>query len=142
VGVTPTPAGATPIAEFRPNGAKLVFDASGNAHIAGRPSYLISRNPFPKYNPREASTRYDQAVLTGQYLANKTDRRVFICSQFGAPGCKETPRAVPVVYVDPGGLRRTSENPEGTVLTTPVSPAYFQELVAEGRGRSRLGWGS
>lgn len=134
----------TPLAEFRPNGQKIVFDAQGNGHVVGRPDYIVSRNPFPRtYSPRKPTQLYEDAVKTGQYLANRENKRVFICSQFGAPGCKTSPRAVPVVYVDPGGLVKADhQNPQGTVLVNPVSPEYFQELVAEGRGRSRLGWGS
>lgn len=136
-------ASAQPLAEFRPGGERLVFDASGNTHVVGRPNYVVSRNPFPRtYDPRKPTLRYEQAVMTGQYLANQENGRVFICSNFDAPGCVPSPRAVPVVYVDPGGLRKVEGNPTGTVLVNPVSPEYFQELVAEGRGRTRLGQGA
>lgn len=134
----------TPVAEFRPGGESLVYDASGNARVVGRPNYVVSRNPFPRiYDPRQPTKRYMDAVLTGQALANRDDQRVFICSDFGADCLKEAGRATPVVYVDPGGFApRYPQDLQGTVVVNPVSEAYFQELVAEGRGRSRLGWGS
>jgi hypothetical protein len=121
-----------------------VFDASGNEHIVGRPNYVVSRNPFPRtYNPRQPTQLYSDAVRTGQILANRDDQRVFICSDFGNECKKEAGLAIPVVYVDPGGFApRYPNDLSGTVLVNPVSEQYFQELVAEGRGRSRLGWGS
>jgi hypothetical protein len=133
---------AKPLAEMRPNGQKLVFDNAGRAHLVGKPDYVVSRNPFPRtYNPRQPVKNYMDAVMTGQALASRIGERVFICSGFGAD-CKQE-IGVPVVYVDPGGLvRRYQDNPTGTVETNPVSEAYFQELVAEGRGRSYLPWGS
>ena len=41
----PASSNARPLAEFRPGGEKLVFDAQGNAHIVGRPAYTVSKNP-------------------------------------------------------------------------------------------------
>jgi len=132
-----------PLAEFRPDGRHVVFDCRGNPHAVGQPNYVVSRNPFPRtYNPRQPTKLYLDAVKAGQILANQEGKRVFICSNFGAPGCKPTKTAVPVVYVDPGGLRKVQGNPTGTILVNPVSPAYFQELVTESRGGSKLGWGS
>jgi hypothetical protein len=137
-----TSRGAKPVAEFRPNGTKLIFDAKGNAHIVGKPDYVVSRNPFPRtYEPRRAVQHYMDAVMSGQALANHESKRVFVCSGFGAD-CRSK-IGIPVVYVDPGGLvRRYQNNPEGTVVVNPVSPEYFQELVAEGRGRSFLPQGA
>lgn len=136
--------GVRPLAEFRPGGEKLVFDAQGNAHVVGRPNYTVSKNPFPRtYDPRQPTQLYTDAVRTGQILANRDDQRVFICSDFAADCKAAAGRAIPVVYVDPGGFApRYPDDLQGTVIVNPVSEAYFQELVAEGRGRSKLGWGS
>lgn len=134
---------ARPIAEFHPDGQRMVFDNCGNAKIVGRPNYIVSANPFPReYDPRPLPQRYLEAVKTGQILANRRGKRVFLCSDFGMP-CKHDKQLVPVVYVDPGGLvPRYDTTPEGTTGVTPVSPAYFKELVAESRGASFLGPGA
>jgi hypothetical protein len=85
--------------------------------------------------------RYNEAVATGQALANARGSRVFLCSGFGA-NCKSKV-GTPVVYVDPGGLARRYSEPKGdNVVVKPISEAYFQELVAESRGRTYLGQGS
>lgn len=133
---------ARPVAEFQPGGRRIVFDGQGNPKVVGRPDYTISHTPFPRlYNPREATRPYMEAIKTGQILANYSGRRVFLCSGFGANCTSKF--GVPVVYVDPGGLVKVHPNrPVGTVLVNPVTPEYFQELVAESRGRSYLGHGA
>jgi len=133
---------AHPIAEFQPGGRRIVYDANGNAKIVGKPDYIVSRNPFPRtYRPRAPVQSYTEAIRAGQWLANREGKRVFLCSGFGAD-CKSKV-GTPVVYVDPGGLARRYDNREvGTVIVNPVTPEYFQELVAESRGRSYLGFGT
>jgi hypothetical protein len=131
-----------PIATFKPNGERIVYDNSGAARVIGRPDYVVSRTPFPRlYDPRPATMEYQEAVATGQALANMRNKRAFICSSFGA-NCRGKV-GTPVVYVDPGGLAKRYPNDEGgNVVVHPISEQYFQELVAEGRGRTYLGQGS
>lgn len=119
---------AHPIAEFRPNGQRLVFDRSGRAQLVGRPNYVVSHRPFPRtYKPEVYPQRYLEAVKAAQALANDWGDRMFVVDQ---------KKNIPVGYVDPalGG-------PMGTAVT-PVSDLYFQELVAQSRGRSYLGQGA
>jgi hypothetical protein len=134
---------AHPIAEFRPGGQRLVFNNRGVPQLVGRPNYVVSHNPFPRtYSPEVYPQQYLEAVRTAQVLANGSGKRTFICDGGFNRQCKSK-TAVPVVYVDPGSLARRYDNgTTGTVITTPVSPLYFQELVAEGRGRSYLGQGA
>jgi hypothetical protein len=133
---------AHPIAEYRPKGQKLVYDACGNPQVVGKPNYVVSHNPFPKLYQKETyPQRYLEAVAAAQKIAQGSGRRTFICSGFGSK--PSTKRGVPVVYVDPGGLAlRYPEDETGTTVVNPVSPQYFQQLVAESRGRSYLGQGA
>jgi hypothetical protein len=134
---------AHPIAEFRPGGQRLVFNNRGVPQLVGRPNYVVSHNPFPRtYKPEVYPQRYLEAVNTAQRLAEGTGKRTFICDGGFNRDCPST-TAVPVVYVDPGSLtRRYDKGTTGTVLVNPVSPEYFQELVAESEGRSYLGQGA
>jgi hypothetical protein len=132
---------AHPIAEYKPNGQTLVYDNSGKAQVIGKPNYVVSHEPFPKYRPEVYPKRYLEAVATAQQLARGSGRRTFVCSGFGSN--PSTKRGVPVVYVDPGGLvKRYPDEETGTTVVNQVSPAYFQQLVAESRGRSYLGQGA
>jgi hypothetical protein len=117
---------AHPIAEFRPNGQRLVFDLNGVPQLVGRPNYVVSHNPFPRLYRREVyPQRYLEAVRAAQAFANGWKARAFVVDKT---------RGTPVGFVDPG----LADN----VLVTPISPEYFQELVAESRGRSYLGQGA
>jgi hypothetical protein len=132
---------AHPIAEFRPNGQTLVYNNAGKAQVVGKPNYVVSAVPFPKYQKEVYPQRYLEAVATAQELARGSGKRTFVCSGFGSS--PSTKRGVPVVYVDPGGLvRRYQDDPMGTVQINQVTPQYFQQLVAESRGRSYLGQGA
>lgn len=133
---------AHPIAEYRPNGQQIVYDASGKGQVVGRPNYVVSHNPFPRLYRKEAyPQRYLDAVASAQRLARGSGRRTFVCSGFGSK--PSTKRGVPVVYVDPGGLvKRYPDEETGTTVVNQVSPRYFQQLVAESRGRSYLGQGA
>jgi hypothetical protein len=134
---------AHPIAEFRPGGQRLVYDASGNAKLVGKPDYAVSRTPFPRvYNDKPVyPQQYMEAIRMGVQLANRNGQRVFVCSGFGQD-CKKKV-GVPVVYVDPGSyVRRYNDMTPGTVAVNNVSPEYFQELVEESRGGTYLGQGA
>jgi hypothetical protein len=127
---------AHPVAEFR-KGQRLVFNAQGVPKLVGRPNYVVSHNPFPRTYKREIyPQQYLEAVRAAQVLTSNTGKRLFVVA--AVPGQVGTPVAV----VDPqygltglGGLG-------GAVVVRPVSPEYFQELVAESRGRSYLGQGA
>lgn len=132
--------GAQPIAEFQPGGRRIVYDGCGVPHIVGKPNYIVSHTPFPRVYRREVyAQRYLQAVGTAHLLAAQTGRRVYLCSGFNADCTTDGGRLVPVVYVEPGGLTKADPNiPTGQVGVTPVSPAYFRELVAQSRGATYL----
>ena len=137
---------AVPLAEFHPNGQHIVFRKCGAGNLVGTPDYIVSPTPFPseEFHPAPLPQRYLEAVKTAQYFALNRGRRAYICSSFGAPCNKRNPKHwVPVVYVDPGGLReRYDSTTTGDVVVTPISPGYFQELVAESRGATYLGQGA
>lgn len=119
---------AHPIAEFRPNGQRLVFNNQGIPQLVGRPNYVVSHNPFPRtYRKEVYPQRYLEAVRAAQALANGWGTRTFVV---------DNAKRIPVGYVDPAMGNRIP-----TVLT-PVSPQYFQELVAQSEGRSYLGQGA
>lgn len=112
---------AHPIAEFKPGGQKLVFNNAGESRIVGRPNYVVSSNPFPRlYRPEKYSQRYLDAVTTAQKIAQASGNRMFVSDG-----------RTPVAYVEPGAT-----------TVNQVSPEYFQELVAQSRGRSYLGQGA
>ena len=128
---------AHPIAEFRPGGQRLVFNNQGVPQLVGRPNYVVSRNPFPRtYRPEVYPQQYLEAVRTAQKIAQGSGNRMFVCAS--APNAK---KAVPVAYVD-SNMSGLAGYAPGTVVVTPVSPEYFQELVAESEGRSYLGQGA
>ncbi len=136
---------AAPIAEIHPDGQRIVFNPrTGAGQLVGRPNYVVSHTPFPRERHlSKLPQRYLEAVKSAQFLAARTGRRAFICSSLGA-NCKgRNPKSwVPVVYVQPGGLDKRYPNiPTGTTIVNKVSPKYFQELIAESRGATRLGQG-
>lgn len=126
---------AHPIAEFRPNGQRLVFNNQGIAQLVGRPNYAVSHNPFPRlYRPEKYSQNYLDAVSTAQAYAAGSGKRAFVCT--GPLASNNSKIGVPVGYVDPDVGNRIP------ATVTPVSQQYFQELVAESLGRSYLGQGA
>ncbi len=136
---------AQPIAEFHPNGQRIVFNKCGSGKLVGTPNYIVSHTPFPReYHPGPLPQRYVEAVKTAQYLANRNGKRAYICSDFSANCTKRNPNHwVPVVYADPGGLtRRYPLNGGDDVRVTPVSPSHLRELIAESRGATYLGQGA
>jgi hypothetical protein len=136
---------ATPIAEVHPDGRRIVFDACGNPQVVGESNFVVSRTPFPRlYDPKPLPQRYLEAVKSAQILATRTGRRTYICSGFGAQCDKRNPkRWVPVVYIDPGGLRERHDSiGTGTVRVKPITQAHFRELVAESKGATLLGQGA
>jgi hypothetical protein len=117
---------AYPIAEFRPNGQRLVFNSRGVGQVVGRPNYAVTHNPFFRTYRREVyPQQYLEAVRTAQVLANGSGKRSFLM---------DDTLKVPVGFVDP--------KRGGPTTVTPVSAQWFQELVAQGRGRSYLGQGA
>lgn len=135
---------AVPIAEIHPDGRRIVYDCDGSPKIVGRSDYVVAHTPFPReYELQTLPQRYLTAVKSAQLLARRRGRRAYVCSSFGAPCTKRNKKLwVPVVYVQPGGLRERYDSlGTGTVMVNPVSPAYFKELLAESRGASFLGQG-
>lgn len=128
---------AHPVAEFR-KGQRLVFNAQGVPQLVGRPNYVVSHNPFPRTYKREIyPQQYLEAVRAAQVLTSNTGKRLFVVA--AVPGQTGTP----VAYTDAQyGLTGLGGLGSGTVVVRPVSPEYFQELVAESRGRSYLGQGA
>lgn len=136
---------ATPLAEVRPDGRHVVYECDGTPKIVGQPEYIVSHTPFPReYRPAPLPQRYLEAVKTAQLLSKRTGRRAYVCASFGAKCGKRNKKLwIPVVYVQPGGLRERYDSiPTGTTTVTPVSPAYFRELIAESRGATYLGQGA
>jgi len=135
---------AVPIAEIHPDGRRIVYECDGSPKIVGQSDYVVSRIPFPEEHQFETlPQRYLEAVKSAQVLARRRGTRAYICSSFGQPCTRRNKKLwVPVVYVQPGGLReRYDTTLTGTVTVTPVSPAYFRELLAESRGATFLGQG-
>jgi hypothetical protein len=136
---------ALPLAEFQPGGRRIVFDKCGDPTIVGEPNFVVSRTPFPRvYDPKPLPQRYLEAVKSAQILSSRTGRRTYICSSFGASCDKRnTKRWIPVVYVDPGGLRQRYDTiPTGTVNVKPITQSHFRELVAQSKGATLLGQGA
>jgi len=126
------------IADFKPNGQTIVYGPNGRPQLVGAPNYVISTDPYgleivPNKQP---SLRYLEAVQAAQTLASRVGKTVYVCSKMG---CKGRKGAVPVVYVQPGGIVRANIPVSGdsTVVST-VTPAHYQELIMESRGGSYL----
>lgn len=135
---------ATPVAEARPNGQHIVFDCRGNPQLVGKPAYAVSGNPFPReYDPRPVTQRYLQAIKTAQDLVRRRKKRAYIVASFAAKGSRSSKYWVPVVYVDPGGLRKVQDDAGvGTTVVQPISRQHFRELIAQSKGASFLGQGA
>lgn len=147
---------AVPVAEASPTKGVTVFTPQGEARV-GAPNYVASTEPFPlppgTPTPQgPINQNYLQAVQTAQYLAGRTGQRAYVCAGFGSD-CKSGKSYLPVVYVDPGALARrypegfplgpnAASTPGSTSITTPVSPAVFQELLRQSEGRTKLGQGA
>ena len=144
---------AMPIADFKPNGEKIVYGPNGEGTLVGSPHYVVSAAPYPsvgQYNPRAPTMRYLDAVRSAMYMANDTGRTSYLCSSFGVD-CPTNKDYFPVVYVQPGGIvaRYPHEHDMGagstannTNVVTGVSPSEYSELVAESRGASYLSQGA
>lgn len=144
---------ATPIAEAHPTKGVSVFGPHGGEMLVGTPNYIASRTPFP-ISPSPDSPinqNYLQAVQTAQYLTGRSGARTYVCAGFGSE-CSKSKSFVPVVYVDPGALvvrypqglplsnSQATSIPGSAVITTPVSPDAFKQLLAASEGRSLLAW--
>jgi hypothetical protein len=144
---------AMPIADFMPNGQKVVYGPTGEAKPVGQPSFLVSQTPYPKvgrYTPGPLPMRYLDAIKSAMYLAENTGRTAYLVSSFGA----EDPSSAdwfPIVYVQPGGMVARYPHdldlgpgsiPNNTNAVTSVSPSEYAELVAESRGATYLGQGA
>ncbi len=144
---------AMPIADFMPNGEKVVYGPSGEGTLVGNANYIVSAQPYPavgQYKPGPVQMRYLDAVKSAQFFAENTGRTAFLCSSFGAD-CPVDADWFPVVYVQPGGIvaRYPYERdlgagtlPNSTNVVTGVSPSEYAELVAESRGATYLGQGA
>lgn len=151
---------AIPVAEVRPDGTSLIFAPDGSTRLANRRDFYVRQgnlgeivSPFSANNPPPLSQSYVEAVKSAQWLAgNAWGQPAFVCSGFGA-ACKGQ-KGVPVVYVQPGGLARRypqeiqannfgSSTSEGSiVITQPVTPEMFQQLIALSEGGNNLPWNS
>lgn len=147
---------ATPIAEMLPNGQRIIFGPDGQEQFIGQPDYKIFSTPFPPsdlYAPAPLPMNYIQAIRAGEYLSSHQGREAFVCSSFGADCKGRNPKLwVPVVYVQPGGLARrypeglpvgqfgTSSVPGSTVISQPITPDMFQQMIALSQGGSNLPW--
>lgn len=130
--------GAQVVADVKPGGQTIVYGPGGYPQLVGAPNYVITTDPLgieidPKKQP---SMRYLQAVQAAQILASRVGKKVYVCSKMG---CKGRKGAIPVVYVQPGGIVRANPLSTGneTVVNT-VSPEHYQELIMESRGGSFL----
>lgn len=126
------------VADVKPGGQTIVYGPSGAPQLVGAPNYVITTDPLgieidPKKQP---SMRYLQAVKAAQVLASRVGKTVYICSKLGCRGRKG---AIPVVYVQPGGITRANPAiPGGDVVVSTVSPEHYKELIMESRGGSYL----
>ncbi len=140
---------AMPLAEFKPNGEKMVFGPNGEGKVVGQANYIVSAKPFPiisKPAQLPKPLKYLDAVQSAQYLAARTGHTAYLCSSTGSDCNHESKQWVPVVYVEPGGMvtryPHDSFGPgaieNSTNVVSSVSDAQYRELVAESRGGSYL----
>lgn len=143
---------AMPIADFQPNGQKIVYGPLGEQKLVGQSSFVVSASPYPsvgRYTPAPLQMRYLDAVKSAQYLAENTGRTTYLCSSFGVDAPMDADW-FPVVYVQPGGVVARypyerdfgSSVPGSTTGVTSVSPSEYSELIAESRGATYLGQGA
>ena len=151
---------AIPLAEVRPNGERLIFAPDGSTRLANRRNFYVRTGglseviePFNSKDPPPLSQTYVEAVKSAEWLASHDwGKPAWVCSGFNE-ACKGKP-GVPVVYVQPGGLTKRypdelragpfgSSSVEGsTVITQPVTPEMFKQLIAISEGASDLAFGS
>lgn len=145
---------AQPVADVGPEGLRIVYGADGSPRLVGKPNFFVARSPVSRQKligNRKETADYFTAVRSAVEMTRREGRPTFVCSSFGASCGGPNQRAVPVVYVQPGGLvNRYSEDGLGyfagsagdEIQVTPVSPTWFRELVDESRGATRLGQGA
>lgn len=147
---------AFPVAEMLPNGQRTVFGPMGQEQSVGLPDFkvFVADAPPGDFNdPSSLPANYIDSIRAGEYLASQSGRRAFICSSFGADCSGRNPEKwVPVVYVQPGGLAPRSPldfNPDAfgaqsavgsQVISQPVTPEMFQQLLTLSQGGSDLPW--
>lgn len=143
---------AMPIADFKPNGQKIVYGPDGEGKLVGQPNFVVSADPYPavgKYVPGPLRMKYLQAVRTAMRLADDTGATSYLCSSFGE-NCPRDAKWFPVIYVQPGGVvarypyERDFEQsvPGSTSGVSPVNASEYAELVAESRGATYTGQGA
>ena len=126
------------VADVKPAGQTIIYGPGGVPQLVGAPNYVITTDPLgteidPKKQP---ALRYLQAVQAAQVLASRVGKTVYVCSKLG---CKGRKGAIPVVYVQPGGVVRANPlAPGNETRVTTVSPEHYQELIMESRGGSYL----
>lgn len=145
---------AQPVADVGPEGMRIVYAADGSAKLTGKPNFFISRSPVPRrelIGNRPETQDYFTAVRSAVELAQRNTKPVFVCSSFGANCGGSNQKAVPVVYVQPGGFAKRYDDAglgyfagpsSNEVQVTPVSADWYRELIAESRGATRLGQGA
>lgn len=149
---------ATPVAEVRPDGTSLIYAPDGSTHLANRKNFYVASlgeivNPYCANNPPPLAKSYVEAVKSAQYMTgNYWNKPSFVCSGFNQV-CKGK-KGVPVVYVQPGGIARRypeeikadkfgASTSEGSiVITQPVTPEMFRQLIALSEGGNTLPWNS
>lgn len=144
---------AMPIADFLPNGEKVVYGPNGEEKKVGAASFAVSASPYPavgRYNPRPPTMRYLDAIRSAMYLAENSGRTAYLVSNFGAEAVSNA-GWFPVVYVQPGGAVSLYPHeldlgpgsiPNNTNAVTNVSPSEYSELIAESRGATYTGQGA
>ena len=147
---------AFPVAEMTPDGQRKVFGPTGEEQSVGLPDfkvYVYNEAPGDYNNPGPLPMNYVEAIRAGEYLSSHAGVEAFVCSSFGAD-CKnrDPKRWIPVVYVQPGGLARRypqdmavgmfgSQSAYGSqVVSQPITPEMFQELLTRSQGGSNLPW--
>jgi hypothetical protein len=126
------------VADVKPSGQTIIYGPGGAPQLVGAPNYVITTDPMGvEIDPKkQLPKRYLEAVQSAQILAERVGKRVYICS---AMGCKGMKGAIPVVYVNPGGIARANPLERGNAnVINKVSPEHFQQLIAESRGASYL----
>lgn len=144
---------AMPVADFLPNGKKLVYGPNGVAKPVGAASFRVTQDPYPavgKYDLRPPTMRYLDAIRSAMYMAENTGSTAYLVSSFGADA-KSSSDWFPVVYVQPGGIVARYPHeldlgpgsiPNSTNAVTRVLPSEYAELVAESQGATFIGQGA
>jgi hypothetical protein len=133
------------IAEFRPDGQRIVFGPNGQPQLVGSPNYVVAHTPFVRtYVPDKDRVTYAQGMAALQYIANHRGARAYLCSGLLAD-CKSTDPTnwVPMVYADPGGVvRRYPRIKTNEVGTSVMNADQIREYFAMSRGASTLPMGA